>query len=608
LAASLASPEVYLPFTEIYSRFTPPERGRSTLLRWHFASHRRGTNMLKRHRLGKAARAVAMAAAVGVAIGPAGAGRALARAHHGSGGDPATPIEHVVVIFQENVSFDHYFATYPKAENPPGEPPFSARGGTPTVNGLGTLVEGEPSGALLTSNPNANNSANGTSAINPFRLDRTQASTCDQDHNYGAEQSAFDEGLMDLFPISTGCSGTYAWGKGSGITMGYFDGNTVTALWNYAQHFAMSDNAFGTTFGPSTPGALNVVAGTTYPATLTGTSPKVIVNTDGEGTLVGDLDPTGDVCSGGATVRMGGQNIGDLLNANGISWGSFMGGFDLTIKNPDGSTGCGRQSPATPANGGPVTDYIPHHAWFQYWASTANLNHTRPSVPPSEYGTSADTGANHEYDIHDFFDALNAGNLPAVSFIKAPANMDGHAGYSDPLLEQKFIVNLINTLEKSPFWSSTAVFINWDDSDGWYDHQMNPIVNPSAEDDSTSNGTPNPGQYGDNLNGSGKCGNGTPLKDNNGNVIEGRCGYGPRIPLMVISPWAKANFVAHTVADQSSILRFIEDNWGTGRIGNGSYDALAGSLDNVFDFSEDNGTHARRLFLDPRSGEPVPPL
>jgi phospholipase C len=261
-----------------------------------------------------------------------------------------------------------------------------------------------------------------------------------------------------------------------------------------------------------------------------------------------------------------------------------MGGFDLTVSNPDGSTGCKRQSPATPANGGPTVDYIPHHAFFQYWASTANPNHTRPSVSPNQYGSAADTGANHEYDIHDFFDALNADNLPAVSFLKAPAAMDGHAGYSDPLLEQQFIVNTVNTIEKSDFWKSTAIIIIYDDSDGWYDHQMSPIVNPSA---STA----------DTLSGSGKCGNGTPL-----NGLQGRCGYGPRLPFIVVSPFAKRNFVDHSLTDQSSVLRFIEDNWGTGNIGGGSFDALAGSIDNMFDFGN-QGSGARRLFLDPNTGE-----
>src|SRR5205814_883574 len=159
--------------------------------------------------------------------------------------------------------------TYPTALNPPGEPSFMAAPATPSVNGLGTLIDGEPDGVLLTDNPNARNPANAPTAINPFRLDRSQAPTCDQDHSYGDEQKAFDQGLMDLFPGSVGAGscggGAFAYGKGKGLVMGYFDGNTVTALWNYAQNFAMSDNSYGTTFGPSTPGLLNLVAGNTYP-------------------------------------------------------------------------------------------------------------------------------------------------------------------------------------------------------------------------------------------------------------------------------------------------------------------------------------------------------
>src|SRR5262249_47795521 len=158
-------------------------------------------------------------------------------------------------------------------------------------------------------------------------------------------------------------------------------------------------------------------------------SAKVVNVASGVGTLVGDLDPTGDVCSGTSTVQLGGKNIGDLLNERGVTWGAFMGGFDLTATNPDGSTGCNRQSPASPANGGPTQDYIPHHAFFQYWTSTANPAHKRPNSA-ANIGTSADGGANHQYDLNDFFAALAIGNLPGVSFIKAVAAHDGHAGYS----------------------------------------------------------------------------------------------------------------------------------------------------------------------------------
>jgi phospholipase C len=153
-------------------------------------------------------------------------------AHAGGNNRPgatATPIQHLVVIFQENVSFDHYFGTYPTALNPSGEPRFAASGDTPTINGLGTLDDGRPDGVLLTRNPNFLNTANGSSAINPFRLSRSQAATCDQDHNYGAEQAAFDQGLMDAFPAFAGSGncGGYDYGHGTGLVMGYFDGNRL---------------------------------------------------------------------------------------------------------------------------------------------------------------------------------------------------------------------------------------------------------------------------------------------------------------------------------------------------------------------------------------------
>ena len=514
---------------------------------------------------------------------------------NGNSFETATPIQHIVVIFQENVSFDHYFGTYPTALNPPGEPTFRAAERTPSVNGLGTLANGQPQGVLLTSNPNANNPVNGANAINPFRLDRSQASTCDQDHNYGPEQQAFDGGLMDMFPASVGvgessfCAAAFSYGKGQGVVMGYFDGNTVTALWNYAQHFAMNDNSYGTTFGPSTPGLLNLVSGNTFSAMPSTHNAKIVPNNAGPGTIVGDLDPTGDVCASGTTVRLSGPNIGDLLTTKGVSWGAFMGGFNLGITNPNGTTGCTRSSPATPANAGPTADYIPHHAFFQYFASTANPMHTRPASV-SEIGNAGP--ANHEYDLNDFFTALNAGNLPAVNFLKATAAHDGHAGYSDPLLEQSFLVQTVNAIMRSPFWNNTAIVILYDDSDGWYDHQMSPIVNPSAVNTGVVNDS-------DELNGPGVCGHGSPLGD-----IEGRCGYGPRLPFVVISPFAKTNFVDHTLTDQSSVLRFIEDNWGTGQIGGGSYDAIAGSLLNMFDFDNQSDGHrgAGRLILDPATG------
>jgi phospholipase C len=559
-----------------------------------------------------------------------------------------TPIKHLVVIFQENISFDHYFGTYPNAANTDGTP-FTAAAGTPTsintlTNPLNPSNNFAPLGIDLTAiNPNDNPNAplgptsfggtkkNGAGATLPFRLSHSQALTADQDHNDNPEQGAYDNGLMDGFPVYVGVAGPPPLPSSppfntTGLTMGYFDGNTVTALWNYAQNYALNDNHYTSVFGPSTPGALNLVSGQTNGVSATlnvfsSSTPPTLLHTTHEAwgdaahiqsniSMIGDGDPLQDVCSSptGDQVTMASKNIGDLLNAKNITWGAFMGGFNLSIKNPNGTTGCSRLTPPQ-ASGTPSetsTDYIPHHAWFQYFASTRNPTHARPkslsTIGYGPYGMVPDP-ANHNYDILDFFAALKAGNFPAVNFLKAPAYQDGHAGYSDPLDEQTFLVNTINTLQQSAFWKDTAVVITYDDSDGWYDHQMPPIVNPSF----------NPAV--DILNGAGTCdsssgnqqGTGaTPAIPLNGAFspgMWGRCSYGTRVPFLVISPFAKQNFVDHTLIDQSSVIRFIEDNWLNGeRLQLGaSFDTIAGSIENMFDFTSPPRT---TLILNPTTGAP----
>src|SRR5580704_7981940 len=177
---------------------------------------------------------------------------------------PTGQIRHIVVIYQENVSFDHYFGTYPNALNLPGETPFTALPQTPAVNGF---------------------------------------------------------------------------------TMGYYDGNTVTAVWNYAQHYAMSDHFFGTTFGPSSLGAINLISGQTNGVVNDGNAQAGMVSDrHGGHTLISNADPSNDICSitSSALVHMTGKNIGDLMNAAGLTWGFFYDGFDLRLTNSNGSSGCGR--------------------------------------------------------------------------------------------------------------------------------------------------------------------------------------------------------------------------------------------------------------------------
>jgi phospholipase C len=489
-----------------------------------------------------------------------------------------TPIKHLIIIYQENVSFDHYFATYPNASNTkePGEPQFHPKANTPSVNGL--------SGSLLTDNPNM---------VNPFRIPRSNASTCDNDHLYTRLQEAYNGGLMDKF-VKTNLVGK---GCDPSITMGYFDGNTVTGLWNYAQHFSMSDNFFGTTFGSSTPGAINLISGQTHGATpqyLNITYHGLNLWFVSNGSLIFDANPLYDKCFNPTTksfplASMSGTNVGDLLNSKNVTWGWFQGGFKPTNMTADGNPFCGSEHKLVQGKQlvfelshhqpPPEVDYLPHHEPFQYYKTTANPDH----LPPTSVQMIGHTDhANHQYDISDFWNAADSGNLPSVSFLKAPAYQDGHAGYSNPLSEQRFIVDIVNHVQKLPEWNSTAVIIAYDDSDGWYDHVMPPIVSQSDD--------PNT----DALLGKNMCGKPAP------EMYKDRCGYGPRLPLLIVSPFSKVNYVDHRITDQTSILKFIEDNWNLGRIGDQSFGAKAGSILNMFNFTA--GHTAAKLFLDPLKG------
>ncbi|WP_039938893.1 phospholipase C [Streptomyces himastatinicus] len=529
---------------------------------------------------GRAKRWSALAGAAVLATA-GGAAPAWAAPAKGAVQRTATPVKHVVVIFDENVSFDHYFGTYPKAANTDGTT-FTPAKDTP--KNIDTLAHA----GLLEKNPNL---------YTPKRLAPSQAMTCDQNHSYGPEQYAANGGKADKFVENTEvskCTGLFG---EPGLVMDYYDGNTVTGLWNYAQHYALSDRSFSSGYGPSSPGAVELVSGQTHgivstdpksstedPKQTDKPDPATVSSPDaqGVGTMINDPDPAFDDCSdkdhtsGSALGRFKGRNIGDLLNAKDVSWGWFQGGFRPSTPWGGKQGSYAKCSGTTHPNvgGASSVDYSPHHAPFQYYKSTANPHHLPPKNV-SEIGHSGQ--ANHNYDLTDFDAALKTGHLPSVSFLKAAEYQDGHAGYSDPVDEQHFLVEQINAIQKSPQWKDTAVVVAYDDSDGWYDHAYAKPTNGSRDTTTGSNGkatdspacqsAPRPaGGYQD------------------------RCGPGPRQPLLVISPYSKANKVDHTPTEQTSITRFIEDNWHTGRIGDASFDARANSLSGLFDFRHPNNT------------------
>jgi phospholipase C len=438
----------------------------------------------------------------------------------------------------------------------------------------------------LTNNPNK---------FQPHRIDRSNPVICNPLHDYTDEQKSYNGGQMDLFVQNDGKPDDCQKTPTDNQVMDYYDGNTVTALWNYAQHFAMSDNFHGSTFGPSTPGHINLVSGNTHGAFCVDVKGNKLDDCTEDtysgvvgNTLIGDIDPTYDTCSeapsaGNSTtpsvyqIEMTGKNIGDLLTAKGISWGWFSGGFKL----PEGD--CNKRSSHVDSSGGRPFNYYADVEPFQYYKSTANPKHL-PPTPGTKIGDT-DKQANHQYDLSDFWAAVKADNMPGVSFIKAPDYQQGHPKYSDPLAEQTFLVNTINKIQGLPQWRNTAIILTWDDSGGLYDQVMPPIV--SKSDDPKNDALYGPATL---------C-NPPPAAKITQND---KCGYGPRIPVLIISPYAKMNFVDHTSTDFTSVIKFIQDNWGLKQIGGGSLDVLANPLNNMFDF---RAPHTTPLILNPSTGE-----
>jgi phospholipase C len=370
------------------------------------------------------------------------------------------------------------------------------------------------------------------------------------------------------------------------LEMGYYTGNTVTALWNYGQHFAMSDNFFDTEFGGTVEGHLNLLSGQTNGLTVVnsiGLTTSIISNN----TVINNVQPANDDCalSNPPTIAMTGMNVGNLLNKAHVTWGWFYDGFRSAGIVPGTSATCGN----------PL--YNSHYAPFEYWPSTSNPHHLAPS---SAAAVGTTDQANHNYDLSDLWEALKANNLPAVTFIKGSKNETGHPMDSTPLEEQTFLVNTINMLEQSPYWNDMAIIIAWDDSDGWYDHVAGPIVNHSTD-------PANDAIQGAPASKTGSCGALGTGADND------RCGFGVRLPFLVISPYAKHNYVDHSLNDTTSILRFIEYNWFLGNLGSlgnpndqQSFDVLAsGSILGMFDFDQDHREifPNQRLILNPNTGE-----
>ncbi|HEY6434784.1 MAG TPA: alkaline phosphatase family protein [Acetobacteraceae bacterium] len=471
-------------------------------------------------------------------------------------------VKYVFVLLQENRSFDSYFGTFPGVRGlysqPPGQTPGYSQ---PIVNTDGSMT-----------------------AIQPFRIGPAQfaADIDDPDHSYavmGAKMNVQNgKPLMDRFALAEEMNWVPPGQKPSlkakqygELAMAYMDCDTVPFLWNYANRFIIFDNYFQHTIGPSTPGALNLIAAQTgetqwvkHPETAS-TVPANAARGLGE-PVTDDVDPfwgsADDHSHSGMPINPNDNPAGQLnqtyatlpLTLTGIAvaaatgadhdpardladirgdipaiatagrpaipWGWYQEGFDREPTDPPGGP-----------PGGTHTSYLGHHNAPQFFGYVAN----NPKLSANLHG------------LNDFFVAMAARALPAggglfyvrggfqdIQGLKTvdpdPAvrkrfeGDDDHPGYSDAQISEALVAREVNAIARSPYWDQSVIVVTYDESGGSYDHVRPPIVEngPSRQALST----------------------------------------GPRIPLVIISPYAKAHAVSHELGQQASVVRMIDTLFG----------------------------------------------
>ena len=461
-------------------------------------------------------------------------------------------IEHVVVIYAENRSFDNLYGLFPGANGVSNATPAQYtqvdRDGTP-LNTLPPVWKGkDPDPAFPRNLPNR-----------PFRIDAPPVNlalstkTRDLIHEFYRNQEQINGGRNDRFVAAS---------DAGGLAMGYYDGSTLP-MWKWAQEYTLADNYFMGAFGGSYLNHMWLICACTpvdrdAPQNLRAqvdergwlktkpTSPVSVMTGAGE-FLGGEVTPDGYSVnttqppyqpSRVPPAKDGDprfadpakhslppqtlKTIGDTLSAKGVSWAWYAGAWDEALKDGMQPPDAPRKVIATLAGGAPY--FVTHHHPFNYFARFA------PGTPDREQ---------HLKDASQMIAGIEKGDLPQVVFYKPTGILNQHPGYADILSGDAHVADLVAKIKASPLWASTAIIVTYDENGGFWDH-----VPPPKGD---------------------------------------RFGPGTRVPAIIISPYARRGYVDHTAYDTTSILKFITLRFGLEPLP--GVRAGAGDLTAAFDFS-----------------------
>jgi len=380
-------------------------------------------------------------------------------------------IRHVVVIMQENRSFDSYFGTYPGAD------------GIPMKHGVPTVCSVDPATGICvkpyhdTSDRNSGGPHDHIDAVRDVNGGRMN----------GFERQARNGRYLACAANvdAPGCS----LASHAPDVMGYHDWHEIPNYWRYAHDFVLQDHMFQSDASWSMPEHLYLVSGWSAHCTREGdpASCRPAVQAPGS-------PPGGPQNTTGAVPDYAWTDLTYLLHKDHVSWRYYVAKGDQP-DCADSAMSCAPvpQSAKTPGIWNPLP-----------WFDTVRQDHQLADVAP----------------LQSFYRAVRTGTLPAVSWI-TPAQAVSEHPPGLVSTGQAYVTGLVNSIMRSPDWSSTAIFLAWDDWGGFYDHVKPPTVDAQ--------------------------------------------GYGLRVPALVISPYARRGYVDHQILSQDAYLKFIEDDFLHGR-------------------------------------------
>jgi len=347
-------------------------------------------------------------------------------------------LQHIVVIYLENRSFDNLYGEFPGADG--------------LANAGATSTQVDASGTPYATLPmNAGSPFPATLANAPFAIEQYVAADQkipDLVHRFYQEQMQIDGGRMDKFALVSDAKGE---------VMGFYH-TAGLPLAAEAARYTLCDNFFHAAFGGSFLNHFWLIAART--PVFAGAPTAVVARLDAAGNLVADgfVTPDGYAVNTAFSVNQPHPSttpaerllpnqtfptIGDRLSARHVSWAWYSGGWDAALGgHPD-----------------PLFQY--HHQPFIYFANYAD-------------GTPAK--AEHLRDETEFFAAARAGRLPAVSFVKPLGQDNEHPGYADVITGERHVEALLDAVRNGPNWKNTAIIITYDEHGGFWDHVAPPVV------------------------------------------------------------------------------------------------------------------------------------